>query len=117
MTKQFDYHTKNCKMVGVMVPQPIVEYLTLYALSRKRTKSNIVRTWINSSYTELHNQQPKAEIIKIIVSQFQSEWTYLKNTGTDIEEFSNWKKELEKKLIYSRLSVTLINQILKKLKV
>lgn len=98
-----------------MVSRPIVEYLTLYSLSKNKTKSNIVRSWINNSYTELQEKQSQPDLLKTVISQYQAEWNYLKNIGRE-DEYEKWIKDLEKKLIYSRLSVQIISQILKKIK-
>jgi hypothetical protein len=121
MTKEFDAHTVNCKLVGVMVPQPIAEYLTLYGLLKGKTKSNVVRTMIHCGYTELHKNLSQKQLISALTKVYQKEWGGLKKgkgfTDVQIEEkFTLFQYDLVNKLLYKSLPETTIDQIVTKIK-
>jgi len=121
MTKESTNHTKDCKLVGVMVPQPIAEYLTLYALLKGKTKSNIVRTMIHDSYLTFRKELSQKQLISGLTKQYQKEWDkikqpFLKDLETLKECFNGFQISLKQKLAYKSLPETTINQIISKIK-
>jgi hypothetical protein len=121
MTKESNSHTKDCKLVGVMVPQPIAEYLTLYALLKGKTKSNIVRTMIHDSYLTFRKELSQKQLISGLTKQYQKEWDkikqpFLKDLETLKECFNGFQISLKQKLAYKSLPETTINQIISKIK-
>jgi hypothetical protein len=117
MTKEAETHTKDCKLVGVMMPQPIAEYLTLYALLKGKTKSNIVRTMIHDSYLTFRKELSQKQLISGLTKQYQKEWDDSKK-GKEFkaEIFGKFIESLQYNLTYKSLPETTINQIISKIK-
>ena len=104
-----------------MVPQPIAEYLTLYALLKGKTKSNIVRTMIHDSYLTFRKELSQKQLISGLTKQYQKEWDkikqpFLKDLETLKECFNGFQISLKQKLAYKSLPETTINQIISKIK-
>lgn len=109
--------TKDCKLVGVMLPQPIAEYLTLYGLLKGKTKSNIVRTMINVGYTDLHKNLSQKQLISGLTKVYQKEWyTLKKSKGFQVELFDKFILRIESNLTYKSLPEKTITQIISKIK-
>lgn len=102
-------------MVGVMVPQPIAEYLSLYALYGNKTKSSLIRTIINSGYNQILEQKPVTHLIRDIIAKYQLEWNYLINIQSHTL-FSDFIEDKRKKLKYAGVSDALVNKIIKRIK-
>ena len=113
MTKEAETHTKDCKLVGVMVPQPIAEYLTLYALLKGKTKSNIVRTMIHDSYLTFRKELSQKQLIIALTKKYQKEWSEHKKKNPFYSTFTD---QLRERLLYKSLPETTINQIISKIK-
>jgi hypothetical protein len=124
MTKESNSHTKDCKLVGVMVPQPIAEYLTLYALLKGKTKSNIVRTMIHDSYLTFRKELSQKQLISGLTKQYQKEWDKIKKDKKISPllllllsaEFLGFKADIFARLEYKSLPETTIEQIISKIK-
>jgi hypothetical protein len=118
MTKESTTLTKDCKLVGVMVPQPIAEYLTLYALLKGKTKSNIVRTMIHDSYLTFRKELSQKQLISGLTKRYQKEWGDSKKKGKEFkaETFDEYIKMLQYNLSYKSLPETTICQIVSKIK-
>ena len=119
MTKEAETHTKDCKLVGVMVPQPIAEYLTLYALLKGKTKSNIVRTMIHDSYLTFRKELSQKQLILGLTKVYQKEWDKTKqiiHNSLVNNYFTAYKQQLADKLLYKSLPEITINQIISKIK-
>jgi hypothetical protein len=79
------------KLAGVMIPQQVYSYLSLYATANEISKSLILRERIIDWYRKIMKKYPISELISILSKQAQHEWDFRKrmNTARNFKDFLN----------------------------
>jgi protease II len=105
-------HTKAFKLIGVSVPLWLHNYISLYCLAKKKTKSDVMKGWIDSWYVQTKAKEPQEKLVQEIIEIINEEWkAVLKhNPEKTIEEF---KCELEAEMKNRGFNSLQINIILK----
>ena len=88
------------KLVGAMMPQQFVAYLSLYALARGVPKSFVIREIFDDWYTLVRNHPSEDELIDTVARQVIQAWQDTQHTapGTTAVEFGrDLKRELYQK--------------------
>ena len=104
-------------MVGVFVPLPITEYLTLYSIQKDTTKSNIIRDILTKEYKILLKTLPVDFLIKSIIEQQQENWDEIaKRVNLKEKRFKEFTEKLRETLIYKSTPIFIVDQIISKIK-
>ena len=113
---EFEASTKNSKMVGVYLPQPIVYFLNLYlftfGLSKTKLLKGLIIRWMMDKM-ERENFTQEA-MIEQIISREQAHWDTYK-----LQSKPNWKvyaEQLECNMRRKGINDKHINIILKRLR-
>lgn len=87
------------KLVGAMMPQQFVAYLSLYALSHGVPKSYVIREIFEDWYNTVRNQHSEDELISLVSKQVMCTWQDTQNTTpiTMVEFGRDLKRELYQK--------------------
>ena len=64
----------NSKFVGVWLPQQTNSFLSLYALCKGLTKSQIIRGNVNAWVEEIKQDYPVRDLIPVLIGKYQEEW-------------------------------------------
>lgn len=107
-----DRHTKSFKLVGVSIPQWLHNYISLYCLAKKKTKSDILKGMLDSWHVQTKAKEPQEKLVQEIIEIANEEWKVVleKTPAKTIVEF---KEELNKEMINRGLNPFQINIILK----
>ena len=116
---------KQVKLVGASVPQPLVDYLELYAVACEKTKSDIFRQLLQKWREDRESVFSHAVLIQNMAAKYQNKWLSYKldnfnDSDSNDRELSvcftlfkhNAKKELTRKLSEHTVDEILDNLIL-----
>jgi len=109
---KIDNHTKGYKLIGVSTPLWLHNYLSLYCLAKKKTKSEVIRGWMDSWHTQTSAKEPQEKLVYELIECANEEWKSAQKYTPEktIEEF---KEELKKEMIDRGLNIPQMNIILK----
>jgi hypothetical protein len=103
------------KLVGASLPPQIHNYLNLYALAKKTTKSTILKElfieWIKK--TKVH--APEMILVDELVERLKLEWK-IKEANEGFKDYTSFLQEVSQELIYKGLNEEQIDSILLKLR-
>ncbi len=102
------------KHVGVMMPQHVTNYLSLFALAQKGTKSRIVRELIDDWYSDKRVEQTEDDLIDKIARSICEAWLSLKQRSPNIP-FAEFGRSLKEELSQKGIDEMSINLIIKKI--
>ena len=104
------------RLAGVMIPQQIHSFMTLYCLSNEITKSLILRELIKTWYDEAKKENSISKIISILSNKVQREWDIRKKICEDVPDFEVFKQEIIVDLKNKEVDIKHISNILSYLK-
>jgi hypothetical protein len=109
---KIDNHSKGYRLLGVSVPQWLHNYLSLYSLAKKKTKSDIVKGWADAWYSQISSKEPPEKLVYELVEFANAEWELAQKKFPEktIDEF---KDELKKEMVKRGLNIPQMNVILK----
>lgn len=111
--------TKESKMVGAYVPQPLADYMAMFCLHMEIGRSDIFRQLITNWYEKTKSTYSENQLILDIAKQIQRAWTLekemLKAKPSDIDDrFHQVKSEVIQILSQRGVSPIHIQKIIKK---
>jgi len=106
--------TSESKFVGVWLSRQINSFLSLYALSKSKSKSKVIRDEIERWVIEKRNSSPIQDLITSLVIIYQREWADKKRLYhlVDPNRFIMYKEDLAIKLKRKGLEEGYIKQVL-----
>lgn len=107
-----DNHTKSHRLIGVSVPMWLHNYLSLYCLAKKKTKSDVMKGWIDSWHTQTKAKEPQEKLVQEIIEIINEDWkSVLKHNPEKLLE--EYKEELNQEMVNRGLNPFQISIILK----
>lgn len=110
-----DNHEKAYKLMGVSIPLWVHNYLSLYSVAKNTTKSNIVRGWIDSWYSQVKDKNPQERLVQEIIDAACKQWGKVKKSNPEMTVLE-FKTALEKELHDRGLNYAQIGMITKTLR-
>lgn len=101
------------KHVGVMMPRQVTDYLSLYALAQKGTKSIIIRTLIDDWYIEQRRECTEDDLIDQIAEHVFEVWKKVRSQTPRIP-FVEFGRDLKRDLHQKGINEVSTNLIIKK---
>lgn len=103
------------RVVGVVLPEKVSTYFSLFVTAKGCTKATIIRELMNKWWEHKNIKEPENKLIETLLKKIQAEWdsTKLKVPETNIEIF---RLELEIELQRKGLKKIHIQSILNKIK-
>lgn len=105
--KRMDY-----RIVGASLPPQIHNYLNLYTLAKKTTKTIIIKELLTNWIRDQKKIESEGSLIKELAQRLRLEWKVRKANGGSLSDF---KLDVSNELMGKGLSEEQINSILQKL--
>ena len=102
------------KLVGALLPLRMNSYLSIYALAKGITKTEVIRQLVEAWITDQRNTISDENLFKEIVERCNRRWHIQKITHPETD-FNQFKNELQYELVNKGLSRTYIQLVLVKL--
>jgi hypothetical protein len=109
-SKRDDY-----RLVGVSMPSTFHNFMSLYSIAKKTSKSAILAGLIEEWCKEAKNYKSEAQLINIIVKNINAKWSAEKLTNKR-KNFDFYKERLTLELSKKGITENQIKLILEKLK-
>jgi hypothetical protein len=107
-----DNHSKTYKLIGASIPLWLHHYLSLYCLAKSKTKSEVMKGWVDAWYSQVKPNEPQEKLVQEIIEKIHVEWTSSQK-NTPEKTMDEFKKELETEMINRGLNPFQISIILK----
>ncbi len=107
--------TANGKLVGAMISRQVTDYLSLYALAQRMSKSMIVRALIDDWYIDKREEQTVDDLINKIVEYAFIAWEEISIQSPRIS-FVEFGRDLKRDLDQKGISEIVANLIIKKVR-
>jgi hypothetical protein len=108
------YKKEDYKLVGVMLPLRVCNYLNLYTLAKEIPKTKVLRNLIEPWMTEQRAKESDSELIREIVQSINMDWKVEKSCKSGMT-FLEFKQSIEFTLTKKRLSDLYIKLILQEI--
>jgi hypothetical protein len=105
----------NYKLVGVSMPSPYHNYMSLYSIAKKTSKSAILAGLIEEWCKEMTSHKSETQLIVLIAKEINAKWKIEKITNKR-KNFDFYKSRLEAELVKKGITKDQIQRIFTKLK-
>lgn len=100
------------RLVGVSLPPPTHNYLTLHTLAKGMSKTKVLKNLLDDWIAAQKEKEPEEELIAKIIYRANAQWRVEKARKRSGKPFSQFIKELEDELIYKGLSEVYVSAII-----
>lgn len=103
------------KMLGAYLPNWIHVYISLYALAKRKTKTEVLKEIIESWIRERKPIDTEEELLRSIITYLNADWEVTKVVTPEIS-YSTYCDNLKRELEIKGLQKTQIDNIINKLR-